>query len=253
MNDKFKNLISSSNILSKLYNALDRTNRDVFFKIRLDAYPRNQYAYLVYCGALGARRLNIPRIAVLEFGVAGGNGLLQMEDIAAEVEAAFDIRIDVHGFDSGEGMPPPLDYRDAPHVWKLHLGNVSETVPKFREASHAPIAAISFDLDYYSSTVAAFRIFEDPCILPRVMCYFDDIANGPVEAISSLAGERRAIADYNAAHADKIIDPDWSLDAVANSHAFVRWASRIRIWHDVNHPRATDYVGSGDPAALSLR
>ncbi len=85
------------------------------------------------------------------------------------------------------------------------------------------------------------------------MCYFDDIVNNPVEAISSLAGERRAIADYNLAHPDKIIDPDWSLGSKAGSHAFARWADRIRMWHDHSHPMAQTYVGAGAADALALR
>jgi hypothetical protein len=267
-----KNLIASSNILSGLYNRLSSEASDPYFKIRTDGFRRNNYAYNVYYGALTAQSLGIPKISALEFGVAGGTGLIAMEECAREIGAALSIQIDVHGFDGGTGLPPPSDFRDAPHIWKesdfrmdvealksrlksaqLHLGNLDETIPAFRQAAHAPIAAIAFDLDYYSSTMQAFRIFDDGNLLPRVMCYFDNIAHYPVHAISSLAGERKAIADYNAAHVDKIIDPDWSLNSKLGLHAFSRWADRVRIWHDYAHPRASDYVGSSAMNALPLK
>ncbi len=271
MNSHLRNLISSSNILSAIYNKIGWASKDPHFKIATDGFARNHYAYIVYYGALAAKTLGLDRIAVLEFGVAGGAGLLAMEDCAREIGTALSIQIDVHGFDGGTGMPPPADFRDAPHVWRefdfkmdvdslkrrlrtadLHLGSLDDTIHAFSAEDHAPIAAISFDLDYYSATMQAFRVFDDKSILPRVMCYFDDMVNNPVEAISSLAGERRAIADYNQAHPDKIIDPDWSLGSKAGSHAFARWADRIRIWHDHAHPMAQTYVGAGSAGALAL-
>ena len=77
-------------------------------------------------------------------------------------------------------MPKPVDYRDLPHVWgegfyvmnedalrarlknaKLVLGPVEETVPQtFRSGAVPPVGFVAFDLDYYSSTKAAFQIFE---------------------------------------------------------------------------------------------
>ena len=41
-----------------------------------------------------------------------------------------------------------------------------------------PVGFVAFDLDYYSSTVAALKIFDGPheTHLPRVHCYFDDLA-----------------------------------------------------------------------------
>jgi hypothetical protein len=134
---------------------------------------------------------------------------------------------------------------------RIYEGNVADTVLRFRRDGHAPIGAISFDLDYYSSTVAAFRIFDDPEILPRVMCYFDDIAMPVVEAISSIAGERLAISEYNHSHPMQIIDPDWSLDEKA-SHAYIKWRSQIRIWHDHTHPRGNEYIGTSSPHTLGI-
>jgi hypothetical protein len=107
--------------------------------------------------------------------------------------------VEVYGFDTGQGLPAAIpDYRDLRYVWKqgafrmdvaalksrlktaqLVLGNVAETVPAFLQSEHAPIGFISFDLDYYSATAAAFEIFGggDHSVLPRVICYFDDVVS----------------------------------------------------------------------------
>ena len=61
---------------------------------------------------------------------------------------------------------------------KLILGDVSKTISKFNtDYNPAPIGAIFFDLDYYTSTINAFKIFEnsDEKLLPRIICYFDDL------------------------------------------------------------------------------
>jgi hypothetical protein len=52
-----------------------------------------------------ARREGHTVIAVIEFGVAEGRGLLALEAHAAAVERVTGIRIHVYGFDSGGGMP----------------------------------------------------------------------------------------------------------------------------------------------------
>lgn len=44
--------------------------------VALNWTARPNYAYCTYHAADLARRLGIPRISVIEFGVAGGNGLL---------------------------------------------------------------------------------------------------------------------------------------------------------------------------------
>jgi hypothetical protein len=155
-------------------------------KIEFDVFPRPHFAYGVYKAADQARALGISRISAIEFGCAGGNGLLALEAVADEVSSELGVEIDIYGFDMGEGLPRPLDYRDLPYAWqagqfkmdipklearlqsaKLVIGNVDETVEPFRSREDlAPIGFISFDLDFYTSTEAALRIFEgDPSIL----------------------------------------------------------------------------------------
>ncbi|MQA31936.1 MAG: hypothetical protein GEU82_19230, partial [Luteitalea sp.] len=86
-------------------------------RARHDIDPRPHYRFGVWEGAELARALGIPRITVCEFGVAGGRGLLALERIAEETEGATGVGVDVVGFDSGQGLPPPRDYRDVPHFW----------------------------------------------------------------------------------------------------------------------------------------
>ena len=127
-------------------------------------FPYPHYAFGVYWSAVLAARLKIPRISVLEFGVAGGRGLVALEQASAEIEKAVGVGIDVVGFDSGEGMPPAADYRDLPHIWShgfykmdqdklrakltsatLVLGDIRQTVPDWLQKDKpAPLGFISF-------------------------------------------------------------------------------------------------------------
>jgi len=178
----------------------------------------SRYTWPAIQAASLARRLGYDRVSFIEFGVAGGNGLLNLEQNAAVLETHFGIGIDVYGFDTGTGLPRPKDYRDLPNLWhegafqmdakrlqarlrraRLMLGPVAETVPAFIATAPAPIAFVSFDLDFYSSTTDALALFdaEPGRLLPRVHCYFDDILG---YTFCEFNGERLAITDFNAAH-----------------------------------------------------
>lgn len=209
-------------------------------------------------GALQAKILGIPRVSVIEFGVASGQGLLNLQSLAKRISAFFgDIRIDVHGFDLGSGLPRPMDYRDVPYTFregdysmdveslksrldgtKLWLGPVAETLPEFLpEALKSPVAFASFDLDLYSSTAEAFKLFEFPAAsrLPRVVCYFDDIL-APDEAFySDVTGELLAISEFNAAHPTMDIS---QLRALMYSRPRLQqWQAQIYAFHDFTHER----------------
>src|SRR5262249_32077140 len=86
---------------------------------------------------------------------------------------------------------------------RLVLGPVEETVPAFCQQSNPPpIGVIAFDLDYYSSTVAALRILEAEhrYLMPRVACFFDDMCGDIDSAYNEFTGELLAIKEFNAAH-----------------------------------------------------
>ena len=64
---------------------------------------RPPYTWGVLHGAFLAKNLGYQRISVAEFGVAGGQGLIRLENAAALIEEAFELKIDVYGFDTGVG------------------------------------------------------------------------------------------------------------------------------------------------------
>lgn len=191
-------------------------------KLNLGVVDRPQYGHCLLKAAELARKLGHRRISAIEFGVAGGSGLLALEAHAVQVERETGVAVELYGFDTGQGMPPPQDYRDMPYMWqagyfrmdfaelqkrlrsaRLVLGPVEDTVPEFcRRENPAPIGFIAFDLDYYSSTMAAFALFnaERRHFLPRVACYFDDVVGDIDWAHNDFTGELAAIHDFNRAH-----------------------------------------------------
>src|SRR5215469_11295162 len=88
-------------------------------RLHFHAFPKKGYAYGLYQGALLAQRLGHKRITAVEFGVAGGNGLVALEFLAEKIEKEVGVGVDVVGFDSGEGLPSTdeQDYRDLPYFW----------------------------------------------------------------------------------------------------------------------------------------
>ncbi len=227
-------------------------------------YSREHYYHCIRTAAETAASLGIPKISILEFGVAGGNGLLEIERICGTL-AAGGVGFEIYGFDTGAGLPPPEDYRDLPYQWQqgffamdvpalrqrlktseLVIGNVRETVPAFlAKGGHAPIGAVMFDLDYYSSTVDALRIFESDRPgnhLPRVPCYFDDIG-----AIPSV-GVGLAVAEFNAAHPMMKVE-----NALALRHRRETrdWGWKVFEFHHFSHPQYATPVVKDDQLHLS--
>jgi len=188
---------------------------------------RPAYLLGVLTAAKAARSQGVDEISVIEFGVAGGSGLLALQAEAAAVERATGVGVKVFGFDSGGGLPELIgDYRDHPDAWKpgdyrmdvealrtrldprtrLVLGRVEETARSF-VADHdpPPIGFASIDLDLYSATAAALAVFEgeERRMLRQVPLYFDD-----VEFLFNhrFAGELLAIDEFNARNANVKID-----------------------------------------------
>jgi hypothetical protein len=214
---------------------------------------RPHYAWGVLNGAFLARALGIPRISAIEFGVAGGNGLVVLESIAEKVEAAFGVAIDVYGFDSGVGYPPPTDYRDTPNLFQegsypidvpklqarlkrsqLMVGLVKATLPEFARRNPAPVGFASFDMNLYSATAAALELFcgSQDLLLPRIQCYFGAMMG---LTFSDYTADRLAIAEFNRRHEMRKISPCYGLDViVSNSHL---WAGRMCMAHIFDHAR----------------
>ncbi|MUM09131.1 hypothetical protein B5P44_30640 [Mycobacterium sp. CBMA 213] len=239
-------------------------------QVQLGILPRPEYAYTAICASETAVRLGYNEVTWIEFGVAGGAGLLTLEAIKASVEKALPIRVRIVGFDMGSGLPAPVDYRDLPHAWKrgfyemdvpllksrltsadLVIGPIADTLPIFvaKGSSDAPIGMISFDLDYYSSTAEAFKIFESSpdSILPRVFCNMDDVI-GSGEVFSDFTGARLAIREFNALGDSCKLSPCYDFA----QFAYERWQEKVMVYHDFRHPRYPDYVGDDAGGQLPI-
>ena len=228
---------------------------------------RPNYGWGVLQAAHLAKALGMKRVSVIEFGVAGGNGLVALDQIAEKVEAILGVGIDVYGFDTGIGLPKPTDYRDLPSLWvegafpmdvgrlkkrltraELVLGPVEKTLPAFLASNPAPVGFIAFDLDYYSSTIQAFKLFEADrtILLPRIYCYFDDILG---HIYSDFTGERLAIREFNAAHAMRKISPMYGLKYfLPKPYDQQEWVDMIYLAHFFDHPLYSAADGLVKPA-----
>lgn len=232
-------------------------------RLKLGAVPRPHYGYCVYNAARLAHQLGYDKISILEFGVATGNGLVNLEYHAREVETLFQVKVEIYGFDTGKGLPTPVDYRDLPYHWKegffkmdvakledklkrarLVLGDVKETVSQFfAHFQPAPIGGIIFDLDFYSSTVDALRILEvkEEFCLPRIFCYLDDIIGTEVELYNDFTGVRLAIREFNQKQRNKKFSPAYHL---LGQRIVEDWYHQIFICHDFDHSRYNDFVSA---------
>lgn len=231
-------------------------------KVFWDAVDRPHYAYGIYQAAYMAKHLGVDRISSIEFGVAGGNGLVAMEEVARQVTAETGVAIEVYGFDTGKGMPEPVDHRDLPYVWQpgdfpmdvdrlrsrlrsatLVLGDVAETVVGFvDEHDPAPVGFVAFDLDYWSSTVAALALFDNPLerLLPRVFCYMDDVIGSDVEIHCEFVGELLAIREFNDAHDERKLAP---INGLAHKRPVPAiWNDQIWVLHAFDHPQYSTYI-----------
>ncbi|MEZ5322785.1 MAG: hypothetical protein R2698_12070 [Microthrixaceae bacterium] len=246
-----------------LQDALRSSNSTPYEKrVFWDAVERPHYAYGIYQAAYAARHQGIDAISAIEFGVAGGNGLVAMEDVAADVTGATGIEVQVYGFDTGAGMPEPVDYRDLPYLWRpgdfamdvdrlkarlrtaaLVLGDVGETVDGFVEQHDpAPIGFVAFDLDYWSSTVSALRLFDAPVerMVPRVMCYMDDVIGSDVEIHCEYVGELAAIKGFNEEHEDQKLAP---IHGLRNKRPVPSiWNDQMWVLHNFTHPKYGAYI-----------
>lgn len=234
-------------------------------RLNINSINRANYAYCVYNAASLAKKLGYSGISVIELGVAGGKGLLALEECSAQIQKLLSIDIEIYGFDIGEGLPEPLDYRDLPYHWKkefykmdvkkltnqlqnakLILGDVKDTVNSFFDKySPKPIGAVMFDLDYYSSTFHALKLFdaEEKYLLPRIFCYFDDIEGGEVEMYNDYTGVRLAMNEFNKNHdAKKIAKIYYRSEKLIAEN----WYRRIRIFHNFKHSNYNDFVGEAN-------
>lgn len=237
-----------------------------------DAYPRPAYAYGIQQASVLAHRLGLPAISVIELGVAGGTGLLALEQLAADATRAVGVHVEAHGFDGGVGLPAPRDpQRDLAYNYPkgafemdqaalrsrlrtshLHLGSLADTIAAFIAAEEPPIGFIAFDLDYFSSSVQALALCDapPPRLLPRVWCYLDDVIGRDQALHCDWVGELAAVRHYNDAREHRKM-------------ALIHGLSHKRVWpapwndsmfalHCFDHPDYSTYIGPETRRQLTL-
>lgn len=225
-------------------------------RLHAGAVNRPAYGWCLYHAAIEARALGHKAITVVELGVAGGNGLVCILEHRKEIERDLKVELVVVGFDAGTGLPASDDPRDLLYCWptgsfemdipalerrirgqaELLLGDVRTTIPRWDPRPDAPLGAIFFDLDLYSSTVSALALLERENILPRIWCYFDDICGYGQDVTTDRIGEREAIREFN-------LDPRRALqnDHLSPAYTFKgappeAWHQQIYAYHRMNHP-----------------
>ena len=229
-------------------------------KCDFDLVLRSQHAYSLYKAADLALKENKKKVSVIEFGVANGAGLSNIQHIAKKITKDTGISFDIYGFDTGKGMPPPASFKDHPDCYqegdfpmdfdrlqktldsntKLIIGNIEETLPKFltQKFDECPIAFISIDVDYYSSTVQALKILEmvPNHYLPRVIIYLDDLQD---EFHNSWCGELAAVSEFSEKHDYRKIERH---TFTRSDRVFqrARWIDHIFVAHILDHPIRTN-------------
>jgi hypothetical protein len=220
-------------------------------KVYWEATDRPPYAAGVLFAAGQAKRMRIPRISLIEFGVADGAGLLTMQSLARAASEDFNLSISVFGFDLGAGLPQPRDFRDHPDIWRagdyqmnepalrkrlfpettLILGDVCETVPEFVQRQTCPVGFISIDLDLYSSTRSALRLFstDGRRILPHTPVYLDDVL---LPSSHRFAGELLALHEFNAESNSVKIDR-WREVKSRTAFSDSPWLEAMYMAHDL--------------------
>jgi hypothetical protein len=213
---------------------------------------RPNYLYGMLRAADVARYSGKKHVTVVEFGVASGAGLLNMINLASDVEKETGIRFRIVGFDTGRGLPlidhpelcNPGDFAmedkekligkiagRAEILW----GDIAETVGQFTEAldSAAPLGFVSVDVDIYSAAKSALR-----CLLgsrdkynPAVCMWFDDVS---FLFANDWAGELLAIAEFNEEHEVRKIGQDRSLPGRRPAKA-ESWYPATYVCHVLDH------------------
>ena len=261
MIDQLKSLLHPRRFL---LHKVRETFGDYETKLKFGAISRPNYGYCLYNAAKLAKKLGYSKISAIEFGVAGGNGLLSFEYHAEQISKLVSIDIEIYGFDTSEGLPKPIDYRDLPYHWKegfykmdvkalelklkkakLVIGEVSVTLTNFFEKyKPAPIGAISFDLDFYSSTKSALAILQgrEEYLLPRIFCYFDDTLGTDIELYNDFTGQRLAINEFNQANGSIKLAPPY----LVKSGIWDTWRRQIWIAHLFNHTHYNTFISDSD-------
>jgi hypothetical protein len=115
---------------------------------------------------------------------------------------------------------------------------VAETLPSFvQKHNPAPIGAIFMDLDFYSSTKQALKLFDlhRAHVLPRMFTYFDDVIGNSTVLYNEYTGALLAISEFNKSHDEQKLCKTTFLTAGPYTET---WGHQIYVYHDC---MAADY------------
>lgn len=229
-------------------------------KVLYDLVRRREHAYSLLRAADWARQRGLSKLTVVETGVASGAGLWNMIRIGEKVTAITGVAFEFAAFDSGTGLPPPIDHRDHPEVFRagdyraldiealrrglpsnarLFIGDVAGTMPAFvaRLRPEAPVGYVVIDVDYYSSAKAALEVMKGPaeCYLPLTLVYFDDIGSVTLPWANDWCGERLAIREFNDENTMRKLEHDRFMK-YGRIYKDSDWLDRIYNLHVLDHP-----------------
>jgi hypothetical protein len=225
-------------------------------RAQFDALPYSQYATGLQIACTYAQWFGKKEITAIEFGVAGGNGLIALAQHARQIQRRTGIKVGVVGFDTGSGLPGVEDWRDAPWLYspgdypgdlaslharlagraRLVVGDIRDTFPEWLRSATAPMGFISIDVDYYSSTAAiltALATCAPQSLLPIASVYLDDIL---CFGVPRCAGELAAIEEFNRDNSARQFDrADWVGEFRPFREAL--WLKRLFDLYCFDHPK----------------
>ena len=224
-------------------------------KVAFDLVERRKYAFPLLKAADYAKALGVRKIYALEFGVAAGAGLVNLAGLAGHVTRETGVEIGIVGFDSGTGMPRPVDYRDYPEEFiegdfplpdpealrrslppevRVIYGPLQETARSFVETLDAPVGFVSLDLAYYSSTADAMAALlgAPESYLPMTLVYLGAVH---IDNANPAVGELLAVREFNERHRFRQVHPFTRLrDKRVFKNAW--WIGKIYTLHVLDHP-----------------
>ena len=229
---------------------------------------RPHYETMLLESCLEAKKLGYDEVSILELGVAGGNGIISLEKYKKKIQKIIDIKINIFGFDTGEGMPESNDKRDLLFYYakgqykvdkdklskviesKIYYGDINDTVDEFIKSNPKNIICIIFDMDYYSATKNFLNQISklENNLTPRVTCYFDDVFPDK-HFVNEYNGVLLAIKEFN--NESSNIKIGKSLDSI-NDFRFPLGRDKIFLLHNFNHKDYNKYVGLDDGFELGL-
>ena len=180
-----------------------------------------------------AKKIGVEKVLLVEFGVAGGTGLINLIKIGELLSSSFGIKVIVYGFDNCVGLPPPKGALDHPEIWfqgQFDMASSKNALVSYVNAhdsiliegditkdlilrsleadlSDGVLGFVSIDVDYYSSTkpiLDAFSVINPNKLLPAVSMYFDDVTDN--FSYNHRCGEELAIKEFNQINDSRVIE-----------------------------------------------